>query len=221
MSADGGKRAAAEGEREEFVGFFPQIVRDLTEEGIGHPEVGDAVARLKEVRMSAGWGSVGIGIGGCWDRGYCDRWVTGTGRYWDQWVAGGVCWDRWVPGPVGTGSSGTGRYQDWWVLGSVDTRTRWFWDWLVPGSGGTGTGACWELQVLGSLGTGTGRYWELWVLGSVGNRDQQVLGPVGTGMVGTKTGVRWDQWVLGSAAFRTGGDWDWWLLRSVDTGTRG
>eukprot|EP00076_Gallus_gallus_P029852 XP_015154135.1 farnesyl pyrophosphate synthase isoform X2 [Gallus gallus] len=49
MSADGAKRTAAEREREEFVGFFPQIVRDLTEDGIGHPEVGDAVARLKEV----------------------------------------------------------------------------------------------------------------------------------------------------------------------------
>lgn len=49
LGADGAKRTAAEREREEFVGFFPQIVRDLTEDGIGHPEVGDAVARLKEV----------------------------------------------------------------------------------------------------------------------------------------------------------------------------
>ncbi|NWZ86503.1 FPPS synthase, partial [Poecile atricapillus] len=36
-------------EREEFAAFFPQIVRDLTEDGLGHPEVGDAVARLKQV----------------------------------------------------------------------------------------------------------------------------------------------------------------------------
>ncbi|XP_025947287.1 farnesyl pyrophosphate synthase isoform X4 [Apteryx rowi] len=39
---------AAAGDRAAFVGFFPQIVRDLTAE-LGHPEVGDAVARLKEV----------------------------------------------------------------------------------------------------------------------------------------------------------------------------
>ncbi|NXM51050.1 FPPS synthase, partial [Gymnorhina tibicen] len=36
-------------EREEFAAFFPQIVRDLTEDGLGHPEVGDAAARLKQV----------------------------------------------------------------------------------------------------------------------------------------------------------------------------
>ncbi|NXD29608.1 FPPS synthase, partial [Spelaeornis formosus] len=36
-------------EREEFAAFFPQIVRDLTEDGVGHPELGDAVARLKQV----------------------------------------------------------------------------------------------------------------------------------------------------------------------------
>ncbi|XP_066062938.1 farnesyl pyrophosphate synthase isoform X2 [Chamaea fasciata] len=48
MSGGGsGVRAAAE--REEFAAFFPQIVRDLTEDGLGHPEVGDAVARLKQV----------------------------------------------------------------------------------------------------------------------------------------------------------------------------
>lgn len=49
MSGDGARRAAG-AEREEFVGFFPQVVRDLTGDGLGHPEVGDAVARLKEVR---------------------------------------------------------------------------------------------------------------------------------------------------------------------------
>lgn len=85
MSADGAKRTAAEREREEFVGFFPQIVRDLTEDGIGHPEVGDAVARLKEVRTwGGGLGSVGTGIGG-----YRDQWVPGSvangiGGYWDH-----------------------------------------------------------------------------------------------------------------------------------------
>uniref|UniRef100_A0A8C3UE06 Farnesyl pyrophosphate synthase n=1 Tax=Catharus ustulatus TaxID=91951 RepID=A0A8C3UE06_CATUS len=42
-----GARAATE--REEFNAFFPQIVCDLTEDGLGHPEVGDAVARLKQV----------------------------------------------------------------------------------------------------------------------------------------------------------------------------
>lgn len=170
MSADGGKRAAAEGEREEFVGFFPQIVRDLTEEGIGHPEVGDAVARLKEVRMSAGWGSVGIGIGGCWDRGYCDRWVTGTGRYWDQWVAGGVCWDQQVLGSVGTGicgyweqwdgqvprlvGAGIGGYQDPLVLGLVGTRIRRDWDRCVLGAAGAGFTGYWDWQVLGAVGIG-------------------------------------------------------------------
>uniref|UniRef100_A0A8C3CKN1 Farnesyl pyrophosphate synthase n=1 Tax=Cairina moschata TaxID=8855 RepID=A0A8C3CKN1_CAIMO len=48
MSGDGARRAAG-AEREEFVGFFPQVVRDLTGDGLGHPEVGGAVARLKEV----------------------------------------------------------------------------------------------------------------------------------------------------------------------------
>lgn len=47
MSGSGARTAAAE--REEFMSFFPQIVRDLTEGGLGHPEVGDAVSRLKEV----------------------------------------------------------------------------------------------------------------------------------------------------------------------------
>ncbi|XP_069506153.1 farnesyl pyrophosphate synthase isoform X2 [Ambystoma mexicanum] len=39
----------ASGDRQEFVGFFAQIVRDLTEDDLQHPEVGDAIARLKEV----------------------------------------------------------------------------------------------------------------------------------------------------------------------------
>ncbi|XP_014744796.1 PREDICTED: farnesyl pyrophosphate synthase [Sturnus vulgaris] len=48
-SGGGGPGARAASEREEFAAFFPQIVRDLTEDGLGHPEVGDAVARLKQV----------------------------------------------------------------------------------------------------------------------------------------------------------------------------
>lgn len=103
MSADGAKRTAAEREREEFVGFFPQIVRDLTEDGIGHPEVGDAVARLKEVRT---WGGVGVG-------GYRDQWLmgsAGTGISRNR--------DRGVPGPAGIG---IGWYRDQKVLGLAGT----------------------------------------------------------------------------------------------------
>lgn len=51
-SSGPGARAAAE--REEFNAFFPQIVRDLTEDGLGHPEVGDAVTRLKQVSAGRG-----------------------------------------------------------------------------------------------------------------------------------------------------------------------
>uniref|UniRef100_A0A8C5J3S3 Uncharacterized protein n=1 Tax=Junco hyemalis TaxID=40217 RepID=A0A8C5J3S3_JUNHY len=47
---DSGARAAAE--REEFAAFFPQIVRDLTEDMLGHPEVGDAVARLNSAGLA-------------------------------------------------------------------------------------------------------------------------------------------------------------------------
>ncbi|XP_071582953.1 farnesyl pyrophosphate synthase [Heliangelus exortis] len=47
-SMNGGVVKAAS-ERDEFLAFFPQVVRDLTEGGLGHPEVGDAVTRLKEV----------------------------------------------------------------------------------------------------------------------------------------------------------------------------
>ncbi|CAM2108428.1 unnamed protein product [Caretta caretta] len=36
-------------DRAAFVGFFPQVLRDLTAEGLRHPELGDAVARLKEI----------------------------------------------------------------------------------------------------------------------------------------------------------------------------
>ena len=37
-------------ERQDFIQHFSQIVRVLTEEDTGHPETGDAIARLKEVR---------------------------------------------------------------------------------------------------------------------------------------------------------------------------
>ncbi|XP_007457999.1 PREDICTED: farnesyl pyrophosphate synthase isoform X1 [Lipotes vexillifer] len=36
-------------ERQDFIQHFSQIVKVLTEEDIGHPETGDAIARLKEV----------------------------------------------------------------------------------------------------------------------------------------------------------------------------
>ena len=119
MSADGAKRTAAEREREEFVGFFPQIVRDLTEDGIGHPEVGDAVARLKEVRT---WG--GVGVGGYRDRGVSGLGGTGISGYRDQWLMGSAGTgisrnrDRGVPGPAGIG---IGWYRDQKVLGLAGT----------------------------------------------------------------------------------------------------
>lgn len=37
-------------ERQDFIQHFSQIVKVLTEEDIGHPETGDAITRLKEVR---------------------------------------------------------------------------------------------------------------------------------------------------------------------------
>ncbi|CAJ0928429.1 unnamed protein product [Ranitomeya imitator] len=39
----------ASDERQEFSGFFDQIVQDLTAEDWGHPEIGDAVLRLQQV----------------------------------------------------------------------------------------------------------------------------------------------------------------------------
>ncbi|XP_061269027.1 farnesyl pyrophosphate synthase isoform X2 [Bos javanicus] len=36
-------------ERQDFIQHFSQIVKVLTEEDIGHPEIGDAITRLKEV----------------------------------------------------------------------------------------------------------------------------------------------------------------------------
>ncbi|XP_067395269.1 farnesyl pyrophosphate synthase [Emydura macquarii macquarii] len=47
MSGAGQPAAAAD--RAAFVGFFPQVLRDLTADGLQHPEVGDALSRLKEV----------------------------------------------------------------------------------------------------------------------------------------------------------------------------
>ncbi|XP_050786068.1 farnesyl pyrophosphate synthase isoform X1 [Gopherus flavomarginatus] len=41
--------SGAAGDRAAFLGFFPQVLRDLTADGLQHPEVGDAVARLKEI----------------------------------------------------------------------------------------------------------------------------------------------------------------------------
>ena len=37
-------------EKQNFIQHFSQIVKVLTEDGTGHPEIGDAIARLKEVR---------------------------------------------------------------------------------------------------------------------------------------------------------------------------
>ncbi|XP_077620283.1 farnesyl pyrophosphate synthase isoform X2 [Crocuta crocuta] len=36
-------------EQQDFIQHFSQIVKVLTEDGMGHPEIGDAIARLKEV----------------------------------------------------------------------------------------------------------------------------------------------------------------------------
>ncbi|XP_072589657.1 farnesyl pyrophosphate synthase isoform X7 [Vulpes vulpes] len=36
--------------RQDFIQHFPQIVKILTEDGMGHPETGDAIARLKELQ---------------------------------------------------------------------------------------------------------------------------------------------------------------------------
>uniref|UniRef100_A0A8C0LCI0 Uncharacterized protein n=1 Tax=Canis lupus dingo TaxID=286419 RepID=A0A8C0LCI0_CANLU len=35
--------------RQDFIQHFPQIVKMLTEDGMGHLEMGDAIAQLKEV----------------------------------------------------------------------------------------------------------------------------------------------------------------------------
>ncbi|KAJ7307359.1 hypothetical protein JRQ81_009371 [Phrynocephalus forsythii] len=48
MSSNG-KQLVMAADREKFVAFFPQIVKDLTDEGLRQEEVADAFARLKEV----------------------------------------------------------------------------------------------------------------------------------------------------------------------------
>ncbi|KAM4755607.1 farnesyl pyrophosphate synthase isoform 2-T2 [Cyanocitta cristata] len=61
----GGPAAWTAAERQEFAAFFPQIVRDLTEDRLGHPEVGDAVARLKQVleyNVPGGKGNRGLTV---------------------------------------------------------------------------------------------------------------------------------------------------------------
>ncbi|XP_077178713.1 farnesyl pyrophosphate synthase isoform X1 [Paroedura picta] len=44
-----GKQEASVAAKEEFVRFFPQIIKDLTEDELHSPELADAVVRLKEV----------------------------------------------------------------------------------------------------------------------------------------------------------------------------
>ena len=39
-------------EKQNFIQHFSQIVKVLTEKELGHPDIGDAIARLKEVRHS-------------------------------------------------------------------------------------------------------------------------------------------------------------------------
>ena len=36
--------------KQSFIQHFSEIIRVLTEDDMGHPEIGDAIARLKEVR---------------------------------------------------------------------------------------------------------------------------------------------------------------------------
>ncbi|XP_069806883.1 farnesyl pyrophosphate synthase isoform X1 [Dendropsophus ebraccatus] len=44
-----GTGTTVQDERQEFCGFFDQIVQDLTAEDWGHPEIGDAISRVKQV----------------------------------------------------------------------------------------------------------------------------------------------------------------------------
>ncbi|XP_036612753.1 farnesyl pyrophosphate synthase isoform X1 [Trichosurus vulpecula] len=46
---NGDQKSVFAQEKQDFVQYFSQIVKVLTEDGMGHPEVGDAIARLKEV----------------------------------------------------------------------------------------------------------------------------------------------------------------------------
>nr|XP_028565676.1 farnesyl pyrophosphate synthase isoform X2 [Podarcis muralis] len=49
MSQNGVEAAAAATDKDQFVGFFPQVVKDLTEDDLHNAEVSDVVARLKQV----------------------------------------------------------------------------------------------------------------------------------------------------------------------------
>lgn len=44
-----GKQECSSADRQEFLSFFTQMVRDLTEDDLQHPEIGDSIVRLKEV----------------------------------------------------------------------------------------------------------------------------------------------------------------------------
>lgn len=46
------KLEACNQDRQDFIQHFSQIVKVLTEDELGHPETGDAITRLKEVRDS-------------------------------------------------------------------------------------------------------------------------------------------------------------------------
>lgn len=46
------KLEACNQDRQDFIQHFSQIVKVLTEDELGHPETGDAITRLKEVRGS-------------------------------------------------------------------------------------------------------------------------------------------------------------------------
>ncbi|KAG8534615.1 hypothetical protein GDO81_019003, partial [Engystomops pustulosus] len=42
-------KSSGSAERQEFCSFFDQVVQDLTAQDWGHPEIGDAVSRVREV----------------------------------------------------------------------------------------------------------------------------------------------------------------------------
>ena len=45
------KQSVGATDKERFVAFFPQVVKDLTDDGLQQKEVADAFIRLKEVRI--------------------------------------------------------------------------------------------------------------------------------------------------------------------------
>ncbi|XP_078526143.1 farnesyl pyrophosphate synthase isoform X1 [Lissotriton helveticus] len=49
LRMNGTQQSSSSADKQEFVGFFTQIVQDLTEDDLQHPEIGDAIVRLKEV----------------------------------------------------------------------------------------------------------------------------------------------------------------------------